>query len=178
MQKHCFPWEWAEYIKKKLNQAFFSEGGWYEKGIKISLLPSFHRHRRSVFDYKKVLWGSFLIQFKSTNIFFAGDTAYSDFFSEIRKTVGNIEIAILPIGSYKPEFMMEKSHLNPFEAVKAANKLGSKIMAPMHYGTYDLTDEPRGEPLKLLKKASKALDSDLKILNPGTDFLLNVQTDT
>ena len=51
-------------------------------------------------------------------------------------------------------------------------------MVPMHYGTYDLTDEPMGEPLKLLKKASKALDSDLKILNPGTDFLLNVQTDT
>jgi L-ascorbate metabolism protein UlaG (beta-lactamase superfamily) len=41
--------------------------------------------------------------------------------------------------------------MNPTEAVQAFHDLGGKTMIPMHYGTFDLSDEPLGEPLRILR---------------------------
>jgi N-acyl-phosphatidylethanolamine-hydrolysing phospholipase D len=42
--------------------------------------------------------------------------------------------------------MMKASHLNPEEAVRAALDLESRAALGIHYGTFDLSDEPLGEP--------------------------------
>jgi L-ascorbate metabolism protein UlaG (beta-lactamase superfamily) len=47
---------------------------------------------------------------------------------------------------------MHKSHVNPQEAVAAFHELGGKHFIPMHYGTFDLSDEPPSEPLRRLKQ--------------------------
>jgi len=42
-------------------------------------------------------------------------------------------------------------------------------MIPMHFGTFDLSDEPPGEPVSSLVslKEEGKLKAELKILNPG-----------
>jgi len=105
----------------------------------------------------KILWGSFMLRTKDKLIFFAGDTAYNPaFFSEIKYLFGSPDICILPVGAYKPAFMMQGSHLNPAEAVQAFNELGGRMFIPMHYGTFDLSDEPAGEPVRLLEEYATA----------------------
>ena len=42
--------------------------------------------------------------------------------------------------------------MNPEEAVQAFHDLGGKHFIPMHYGTFNLSDEPMGEPIKRLRK--------------------------
>ncbi|AMR26684.1 hypothetical protein A0257_05895 [Hymenobacter psoromatis] len=137
------------------------EAGWWQQydlgpdaPFEIYYLPASHWSRRGLFDLNKILWGSFLIKTADRLIYFAGDTSYADHFEQIEQTFGPIDIVLMPIGAYKPAFMMSKSHVNPHEAAKAANVLRAGHVVPMHYGTFDLSDEPASEPLRLLTEVA------------------------
>ncbi|GAA4504783.1 MBL fold metallo-hydrolase [Hymenobacter ginsengisoli] len=137
------------------------EAGWWqqydlgpEAPVEIYYLPASHWHRRGLTDLNKVLWGSFLIKTDDRLIYFAGDTSYADHFEQIEQTFGPIDIVLMPIGAYKPPFMMHLSHVNPHEAAKAANVLRAGHVVPMHHGTFDLSDEPASEPLRLLTEVA------------------------
>ncbi len=69
---------------------------------------------------------------------------------------------------------MKGSHVNPEEAVKAFNDLGADNFVPMHFGTYDLSDEPTGEPIRWLRLLHKegALEGSLVELIVGEEFYL------
>ncbi|MBX9850530.1 MAG: MBL fold metallo-hydrolase [Cytophagaceae bacterium] len=158
-------------ISKKIK---FQEAGWYQqydiKNIKITFLPALHWHRRGLNDFNEVLWGSFMIETDAHKIFFAADTAYGSHFKEIKEVMGNPDICILPIGAYKPEFLMKQSHINPIEAIQAFRDMEGKKFIPMHYGTFDLADEPLGEPIKMLKEnLEKKFLAELKV---GEKFLI------
>jgi L-ascorbate metabolism protein UlaG (beta-lactamase superfamily) len=150
------------------------EAGWYQEyhltdELRVVFLPAKHWGRRGSNDFNKTLWGSFLIITHNIKIFFAGDTAYNEkMFKEIRELFGNIDICMLPIGAYSPAFIMKPAHLNPEEAVQAFLDLGGKWFIPMHYGTYDLSDEPMGEPLARLQKCG--INDHLKVLAVGENF--------
>lgn len=149
----------------------YEEAGWYQtyttdEKVKISFLPSDHWCRRSMFDQNRRLWGSFLIDFYDIKIYFAGDTAYNkNMFQEINKVCGDIDICLMPIGSYSPAFMMKDHHTNPEEAAALFHILGGKKFIPMHYGTYTMSSEPASEPIKRIKKV---VDKEqLVLLNIG-----------
>jgi L-ascorbate metabolism protein UlaG (beta-lactamase superfamily) len=137
------------------------EAGWWQQfdlgpaaPFELYYLPASHWHRRGAFDLNKVLWGSFLIKTEDRLIYFAGDTSYGDHFEQIEQAFGPLDIVLLPIGAYKPPFMMHMSHVNPHEAAKAANVLRAGHLVPMHHGTFDLSDEPASEPLRLLTEVA------------------------
>ena len=137
------------------------EAGWWQQydlgpgsPLEISYLPAAHWHRRGLTDLNQVLWGSFLIKVGDKLIYFAGDTAYDAHFEAIEARFGPIDIALVPIGAYKPAYMMAKSHVNPHEAAKAANVLRAGHVVPMHYGTFSLSDEPASEPLRQLTEVA------------------------
>ena len=134
------------------------EAGWWQQfdlgpgaPLEIYFLPASHWHRRGLFDMNRVLWGSFLIKTPDRLIYFGGDTSYGEHFEQIERTFGPLDIVLLPIGAYKPAFMMQRSHVNPHEAAKAANVLRAGHLVPLHYGTFDLSDEPASEPLRQLR---------------------------
>jgi len=62
----------------------------------------------------------------------------------------------LPIGAYDPPAMMQFVHLDPEEAVRAALDLGARRVLAMHWGTFDLTDEPLDEPPRRFRVAATA----------------------
>lgn len=150
------------------------EAGWYQAfdtptSTNIAFLPAVHWNRRGLFDFNRMLWGGFLIRSGDHSLIFAGDTAYSEHFQQIRNVIGPVSVCLAPIGAYKPEFLMKSEHMNPEEAVRAANDLGAEILIPMHYGTYDLSDEPLGEPVKRLKKASGLFKGKIRVPAVGED---------
>ncbi len=136
------------------------EAGWYQQfdnkeDFQILFLPAHHWHRRNIHDYNKVLWGSFLIKTETTSIYFGGDSAYSKHFKDIGELFGKIDTAILPIAAYAPRWFMKSSHINPEEAMQAFKDLKARRLIPMHYGTFDLSDEPLSEPEQRLKMISE-----------------------
>ncbi len=154
------------------------EAGWFQKyhtdGPEVYFLPARHWSARSLNDRNHVLWGSYIIKGKNSTIYFAGDSAYGTHFAQIAKLFPNIDIALLPIGAYKPDYIMKQNHMSPDDAAKASNDLKAKVFIPMHYGTFDLSDEPPGEPLRRIKELSstKMLDAELKIIQPGEILFL------
>ena len=161
--------------KSNIKTEQVQEAGWYQqyktdKALDILFLPAQHWGRRGLLDFNKVLWGSFLIKSNGKTLFFSGDTAYSSIFKEIHKDFGGFDICILPIGAYAPSFIMAQSHTTPEEAYQIFNDLKGKLFIPMHYGTFDLSDEPLGEPIKRLKKCFKNKLTSLKELKIGEKY--------
>jgi L-ascorbate metabolism protein UlaG (beta-lactamase superfamily) len=162
------------------NKIKVQEAGWYQEfkvdddKIEIFYMPAFHWYKRGVNDDNTILWGSFIIKYREKTIFFMGDSGYNTHFKEIASFFPDIDICLMGVGAYKPDFMMRTSHTSPQDAVTAFNDLGGKTFVPMHYGTYDLADEPLSEPLKLLDQLNIAgpLKGRLRVLKPGEVLLV------
>ena len=164
-------------LLEKLGTKNYQEAGWWqaytlEEDIEIHFLPAIHWNRRGLTDFNQMLWGSFLITDGNVNIYFAGDTAYGKHFQEIGNFYPHIDHCLMPIGAYKPIDFMKQAHISPEDAVTAFHELGAKSFIPMHYGTYDLSNEPIGEPIKTLRDlhTQGTLLGDLKELAIGEEL--------
>lgn len=149
------------------------EAAWYQRfpvsqdQLEFYFMPALHWSSRTLFDRNKRLWGSFIIKNNQKIIYFMGDSGYSPHFSEIAHFFPKIDYAILGVGAYMPRYIMQSSHLNPEEAETAFSDLKATYMIPMHYATYDLTDEPYEEPLRLTKNLFKMEPEKLRVLKIG-----------
>ncbi|HTD65652.1 MAG TPA: MBL fold metallo-hydrolase, partial [Candidatus Limnocylindria bacterium] len=124
--------------------------------LAITLTPAQHFSARGPLDRDGALWGGFMLSAGGTRIFFAGDTAYADFFHAVRRRLGPIDLALLPIGAYEPRWFMQSVHMNPAEAVQAHLDLEASESIGMHFGTFHLTSESIDEPLRALEEARRA----------------------
>jgi L-ascorbate metabolism protein UlaG (beta-lactamase superfamily) len=114
--------------------------------LEITLVPSRHWSMRAPWNRNDTLWGGFVYRGREGAAYHAGDTALFDGFAEIGRRLGPIDWAMLPIGAYEPRWFMANQHLNPEEAGEAFLALGARTLVAMHWGTFQLTDEPLGEP--------------------------------
>lgn len=144
---------------------------WYESytltdEVDLTLVPAKHWGRRGLFDTNKALWGGCLLNSSLHSIYFAGDTAYDKHFKEIAKRY-SIEYALLPIGAYEPKAIMQHNHLNPQEALEAFRDLKAKTFMPMHYGTFQLSDESINAPMKWLDDLQKSCSDEIYKIKIG-----------
>ena len=149
------PLKLKRYLKGIFEKDRVFELNWFEefeyKGIRFVFLPAKHWSKRGLFDRNTSLWGSFLINSEKISHYYAGDTAYYSHFEDIGK-VFKIDYAFLPIGAYKPDYIMKHNHLSPEEAYKAFKDLKAKHFIPVHYGVFKLSDEPVSEPYERVKR--------------------------
>ena len=97
----------------------------------------------------------FVIGMDGLGVYHAGDTAV---FSDM-KLIGELyhpDVALLPIGG---RFTMGTA-----EAMVAANFIGSKIVIPIHYNTWDRI---AADPLPFKKAIERTTDIRVHILKPG-----------
>lgn len=131
-------------------------------GVRVTCVPSQHWSRRGLRDERAALWSSWVVVGAARRFYFAGDSGYFAGFAQIGEALGPFDLAALPIGAYEPVAMMKQSHLNPEEAVQAAVDLDARAALGIHYGTFDLSDEPVDEPPRRFRAAAEqsALGAD------------------
>jgi len=131
---------------------------WWEAAtlLPITLTPAHHFSARTPLDRDRALWGGFMLGSERRQIYFAGDSAYSSLFRDVRQRLGAIDLALLPIGAYEPRWFMSSVHMNPEEAVQAHLDLDGPPSIAMHYGTFQLTTEGIDEPVRALETACAA----------------------
>ena len=153
--------------------------GWFQQydtagPVKIFFVPVRHWSRRGLFDTNRRLWGSFVIQSERVTIYFGGDSGYGRHYREIGELFPNIDYFLIGIGAYEPRWFMEPNHNNPGDVIKAFRDSGARTLVPMHYGTFDLSDEPPSQPLKLLLAEAEAAEIGDKLrvvaINEGLAF--------
>lgn len=151
------------------------EANWWDSfessGLRFTFVPAQHWTRRSLRDMNTSHWGGWIIEDSSTqkSIYFVGDTGYFRGFKEIAKKF-DIDIVLMPIGAYEPEWFMADSHINPEDAIKAFKELDGNLFIPMHYGAYRLADDTGPEALERLYNEWKRLELEeqkLKVLSLG-----------
>ena len=148
---------------KNLKAISVQESDWFQATshgpLEIIFLPSQHWSKRDLFGLNKTLWGSFLVRAtdgKTNSFYFASDTGMGPHFEVIRKKLDvPIDIALMPIGSYEPRWFMQFSHLNPPEALAAAEILQARFVIPMHYGSFKFSDENYDAPLNQFNLSAK-----------------------
>ncbi|KTD84409.1 MBL fold metallo-hydrolase [Paenibacillus etheri] len=151
--------------RKMLRKGFHNcvEMEWWQEiklgKIKLSFVPTQHWTRRTPWDTNTSHWGGYILepadsgnQKTSPNLYFAGDSGYFPGFKEIGSRY-KIDIALMPIGAYEPEWFMTSQHVNPEEAIQAFLDVGAESMIPMHYGTFRLADDTAREALDRMEIA-------------------------
>jgi len=130
-------------------------------GAEVTLVPARHWSRRTPFSTNGRLWGGFMVRAGGRLVYFVGDSGYDErLFSEIGRRFGAPDLALIPIGAYEPRWFMKDAHMNPAEAVRVHRETGARRSVAMHWGTFQLTDEAREEPVRALGAA----------LGKGDDF--------
>ena len=137
--------------------------------IDISAFPVKHwGARKQRDDYRG--YNGYLLQRNERRIIFAGDTAMTDNFAELRRH-GEIDIAIMSIGAYNPWI---RSHCTPEQAIEMADAAGARFIMPVHHQTFRLSFEPLREPIERFKAALCKTPERIALREIGETFVLPV----
>lgn len=146
---------------------------WWESvevgAAEVALVPAQHWHRR-IIDTNQSLWGGFVIRGGGRTIYHSGDTGYFAGFRAIGAVFPGIDVACLPLGAYEPRWFMRAQHMSPEESIDAWQDLGARHLLGMHWGAFDLSDEPVDAGPRLLRAtvAERGLDPGrFHVLWPG-----------
>jgi N-acyl-phosphatidylethanolamine-hydrolysing phospholipase D len=132
----------------------------------VTCVPAQHFSGRTLWDRNRRLWSGWVVA-GSRRLYFAGDTAYFDGFQTIGARLGPFDLAAIPIGAYLPAVIMRPSHTTPEEAVQALEDVQGRRLLPIHWGTFDLAEEPIEEPAERLRAEARR-----RGLEPGRLMLL------
>lgn len=126
-----------------------------DRGGEAHIVPAYHWSARGPRDRRMALWGGFMLRTSAGLAYFAGDTGYGDgaIFRAMRQRYGAPDLALLPIGAYAPRWFMADQHADPDEAVEIMLDLNARTALGIHWGSFQLTDEPREEPPNRLLRA-------------------------
>jgi len=130
--------------------------------LTFTCVPAQHFSGRTLWDRNRRLWGGWVVAGRAKRLYFAGDTAYFAGFKEIGARLGPFDLAAIPIGAYVPANIMRASHTNPEEALQAFADVRGRTFVPIHWGTFDLAEEPLEEPPQRLAAEARRLKLDLE----------------
>jgi N-acyl-phosphatidylethanolamine-hydrolysing phospholipase D len=159
-----------------------TELDWWDEteidGIRVAATPAQHFSGRTFWDRNATLWCGFAVAVGEYRAYYAGDTAYHPDFRAIAERYGPFDLSLLPIGAYAPRWFMRSVHMDAEEAVQAFGELDAahpdshrrRVMVPVHWGTFKLTDEPMDEPPRRARETWDRLGlpaEDLWLLDHG-----------
>ncbi|MCC8424227.1 MBL fold metallo-hydrolase [Mucilaginibacter sp. UR6-11] len=131
----------------------------------ITAAPARHFSGRGIIGRNETLWSSFVIKGKKHNIFFGADSGYFPGFKDIGETFGPFDLSILEIGAYG-EYWPD-IHMGPDKASNAQLDLNSKLMMPIHWGTFNLALHDWFEPIEQLQQHATDKNIALFVPEPG-----------
>lgn len=166
----------GELISRWFPEMEVVEAGWYQQiedqDLKITFLPAQHWSKRSWNDGSQRLWGAFMLQSPEMSVYYSGDTGYSAHFTEIPELFGAPDYALIGIGAYKPRWFMQPNHISPYDSLRASAEMKARMTIPMHYGTFDLSDEPLSDPPEVFAEEARKRNIPVAIPRLGEVFKL------
>jgi L-ascorbate metabolism protein UlaG (beta-lactamase superfamily) len=113
-------------------------------------------------------FNGYLAEVGRYRLIFGGDTAYTESFKGLRSS-RRVDLAIMPIGAYDPWIHV---HCNPEQALCMAEHSGSEMILPVHHQTFQLSREPKLEPIERLVAAAGSSPERIVLKQIGEEFHL------
>ena len=157
------------------------ERSWWESwdlaGHRVTSVPAQHFSGRTPWDRDRTLWCGWVVEGSGgSSAYFAGDTGYFRGFADVGRAFPGLDLALVPAGAYEPRWFMGPVHVAPDEAAQAFVDAGARAMLPIHWGTFQLADEPLDAPPGALRAwwKEKGLDAS-RLLLPALGEAVEVQ---
>lgn len=163
------------YAREKIHEADWYNRLELEKEITIHVLPARHYSGRLT-SKNKTLWAGFALETRKRRLFFSGDSGYGPHFAEIGRKFSGFDLVFLDCGQYDKRWAY--IHMNPEEAVKAAEDLQAKALLPAHVGKFTIARHAWDEPFTRIAEASRR--ENFRLLTPRIGeqiFLENMQAE-
>jgi N-acyl-phosphatidylethanolamine-hydrolysing phospholipase D len=138
--------------------------------VEATCVPSQHWSQRGLLDARRTLWCAWVVVAPERRFYFMGDSGFFAGFEEVGRVLGPFDLAAVPIGAYEPAAMMRPHHVDPEEAVRAGRLLRARRLVAIHFGSFDLSDEPLDEPPRRFRAAAAAegyTEADAWVLRIG-----------
>jgi L-ascorbate metabolism protein UlaG (beta-lactamase superfamily) len=124
---------------------------------RVTLIPCHHWSARGTRDRSMALWAAFVVETARGRLHLIGDTGFDGGRPfEVARAFGPIRLQVTPIGAYAPRWFMAPQHQDPAQAVEGFRISGAAHAVGHHWGTFQLTDEARGDPPARLADALRA----------------------
>ena len=142
-----------------------TELDWWESttlepsGVVVTATPSQHFSGRTLLDRNATAWSSFHLRGDMHAIFHGADTGLTEEYNEIRERLGRFDLVLLEIGAWHPAW--GDIHLGPAHAAEARAMLGSGVLMPIHWGTFNLAMHAWDEPIETLSALAPARGIEL-----------------
>ena len=143
-----------------------------ERGLTLTCVPVQHWTRALVVRRSnRRLWSGWVMPAAIERLFFGGDTGLLRAgFKEIGARLGPFDLAAISIGAYEPPVIMKFTHTSPEEALQIFADVRARRFFAMHWGTFDLAEEPLGQPPVRLRAEAERLGLDpdtIWVFKPG-----------
>lgn len=119
--------------------------------LRLVFTPTRHFSGRRIKGHRTTLWGSWVVQSASLNVYFSGDGGYSSEFAHIGERYGPFDIAFMEDGAYNERW--RDVHMLPEESAQAGFDLQAKVVLPIHWGKFDLSTHHWRDPVRRIKQA-------------------------
>ncbi|EAS19704.1 putative outer membrane protein romA [Flavobacteria bacterium BBFL7] len=130
--------------------------------IQLACTPAQHFSGRKIGAEQSTLWSSWVIQSPTENLFFSGDSGYSNHFTAIGEKYGPFNLALMECGQYNEQW--SEIHMMPEETAQAGIDLNARAIMPIHWAGFKLALHDWRDPVERVTKASKQLD--LPVITP------------
>ena len=131
---------------------------WWEslelKGVTYTLIPAQHYTGRNPLKANAALWGGLYMQDAAHSVYYTGDTGYYDVFARVFERFGETDLMLADAGQYDPAWA--QTHMFPEEAVQAALDAHAKVLLPVHWGAYSLSNHAWYDPPERVAAAAEA----------------------
>jgi len=119
--------------------------------------------RLAMIDNRWQLWCGFVVSVPPSSpasqspihVYYSGDTGYCPAFREIGAHFHHIDLSVLPIGAYEPEWLLNGAHVHPRDTVRIHRDVRSRHSVAVHWGTVILSDEMVMAPKLELERAAR-----------------------
>ncbi|MEP7065161.1 MAG: MBL fold metallo-hydrolase [Gemmatimonadota bacterium] len=140
------------------------------RGVRVTAVPARHWSGRTLTDRYERLWEGFVLEGAHDTVYFAGDSGWGTMYRELHERWGRFTLALLPVSPFRPQWYMQRKHLGPEDALRAAMETRSAMVIPIHWGTFELGDDGESEAVDSLRVAVAALPPRCR---PGLSVLRN-----
>ncbi len=147
-------------------------------GVRVTAVPVRHVGGRYGLDegFEPTAFTGYVFEHRGQAVYFGGDTAYApELFKATQRKFPRLDLAILPICPMAPRDFMDRTHVDPGQALDAFRLLGAKQMLPIHFDTFINSDDYPGECTAKLRQqmAARGLaEGDVPTLRVGEQRVL------
>src|SRR5262249_55464825 len=133
--------------------------------LSIVATPARHASGRTLIDKDTTLWAGYALIGPRHRAYYSGDTGLFTAMRAIGERLGPFDVTLIEIGQYHSAW--PDWHIGPEQAVIAHQRVGGRVLVPVHWGLFSLAAHGWTEPIERALAAASERQVKIVVPRPG-----------